>query len=71
MPEADVVNGMMYEPMESQSSILLLIHTGNIVINSPATEALTIYSNAPIEPATLLRQFLQFKKAAGEFYSAK
>jgi hypothetical protein len=34
-----VVNGMMYEPMESQSSILLLIHIGNIVINSPTTEA--------------------------------
>lgn len=42
VPAADVVNGMMYEPMESRSSILILIHTGNIFITGPIMEALTI-----------------------------
>ncbi|HFS1365836.1 TPA: hypothetical protein ACHWNV_005673, partial [Raoultella ornithinolytica] len=70
-PGADVVNGMMYEPMESQSSVLPLIHTGNIVINSPTAEALTVYLHALIEPATLLKQLLQFKRTFAGCYSAK
>ncbi len=62
---------MMYEPMESRSSVLLLIHTGNIVINSPTAEALTVYLHALIEPATLLKQLLQFKRTFAGCYSAK
>ena len=46
VPAAEVINSMMNGPMESRSSILLLIQTGNIVITSPTTQELTLYSDA-------------------------
>ena len=42
MPEAEVVDGMMYKPMESRCSIPQLIDSGNVAITDSTVEALTI-----------------------------
>lgn len=48
VPEADIVNGMMYKAMEKRLSIHILIHSGNIIFTSPIMEALLYILTSPL-----------------------